>query len=149
MERIEQNVASREGMMGLGRDFGSRLVAGDLVILKGELGAGKTTFTQGIGLALGLDDVSSPTFVISRKHRSHPPLIHVDAYRLLGSERATLEFDDLDLDTEREDAIVVIEWGSEMALRLDEHYYFIEITFLDGEAIDSEADARKVVIEKR
>ena len=135
-------------MIALGEEFGRTLKAGELVVLKGELGAGKTTFTQGIGRALGLDDVSSPTFVISRTHRSNPPLVHVDAYRLIGNEKASLEFDDLDLDTAREDAIVVVEWGSELALRLDEHFYFVEISFMDG-SDTPDADARRVVIEKR
>lgn len=135
-------------MIALGEEFGRTLKAGELVVLKGELGAGKTTFTQGIGRALGLDDVSSPTFVISRTHRSNPPLVHVDAYRLIGNEKASLEFDDLDLDTAREEAIVVVEWGSELALRLDEHFYFVEISFMDG-SDTSDADARRVVIEKR
>lgn len=144
MERIERTLPSREEMVKLGSEFGSHLMAGDLVILRGDLGAGKTTFTQGIGLALGIEDVSSPTFVISRKHRSNPPLIHVDAYRLLGGAKAKLEFDDLDLDTEREDAIVVVEWGSDLAARLGEHFYLVEIDFVEGDE-----DSRKVVIEKR
>ena len=148
MERIERIVNSREEMIALGEEFGRTLKAGDLVVLKGELGAGKTTFTQGIGKALGLDDVSSPTFVISRTHRSNPPLVHVDAYRLISNEKASLEFDDLDLETARDEAIVVVEWGSELALRLDEHFYFVEISFLED--FDSEnLDGRKVVIEKQ
>ena len=148
MERIERIVNSREEMISLGEEFGRTLTAGDLVVLKGELGAGKTTFTQGIGRALDLDDVSSPTFVISRTHRSHPPLVHVDAYRLIGNEKASLEFDDLDLDTARDEAIVVVEWGSELALRLDEHFYFVDISFPDDSG-GGNLDARKVVIEKR
>ena len=144
MERIERTLLSREAMVELGREFGSQLTAGDLVVLKGDLGAGKTTFAQGVGLALGIDDVSSPTFVISRKHRSNPPLVHVDAYRLLGGRDAILEFDQLDLDSDREDAIVVIEWGSDLAMRLDEHFYLVQIDFVEGDE-----DARKVVIEKQ
>lgn len=150
MERIAN---SREEMLALGAEFGRTLNAGDLIVLKGELGAGKTTFTQGIGEALGIDDVTSPTFVISRIHRSHPPLVHVDAYRLLGRSTGTFEFDDLDLDTNREESITVIEWGSELVLRLDEHYYFVEIDFLGDGLVDGQQDgrdeARKVVISKR
>ena len=141
MERV---TTSREEMLALGEDFGKSLKASDLVVLKGELGAGKTTFTQGIGRALGLDDVSSPTFVISRVHKSNPPLVHVDAYRLLGNARSTLEFDDLDLDTAREESIVVIEWGSDLAARLDDHYFLVEIDFVEGAD-----DSRRVVISKR
>ena len=130
-------------MLAVGEEFGRTLMAGDIVVLKGELGAGKTTFTQGIGRALGLDDVTSPTFVISRLHRSTPPLVHVDAYRLVGSATGVFEFDDLDLDTSREESITVIEWGSDLAMRLDEHFYFVEIEF------SGDMEARKVVISKR
>ncbi len=136
-------------MISFGEEFARSLKAGDLVVLKGELGAGKTTFTQGIGLALGIDDVSSPTFVISRTHKSNPKLVHVDAYRLLGNHQKSLEFDDLDLDTQRDESIVVLEWGSELVVRLDEHYYFIEISFLQEEVPRYALDARKVVIDKR
>lgn len=141
---MERMTESREEMLALGEEFARSLKAGDLVVLKGELGAGKTTFTQGIGRALGIDDVSSPTFVISRVHRSHPPLVHVDAYRLLGNASSTLEFDDLDLDSARAESIVVIEWGSELAARLDDHYFLVEINFVEG--VD---DSRKVMISKR
>ena len=130
-------------MLAVGEEFGRTLMAGDIVVLKGELGAGKTTFTQGIGRALGLDDVTSPTFVISRLHRSTPPLVHVDAYRLVGSTTGVFEFDDLDLDTSREESITVIEWGSDLVMRLDEHFYFVEIEF------SGDMEARKVVISKR
>lgn len=91
------------------------LRAGDLLILTGDLGAGKTTFTQGLGTALGVrGEVASPTFVIARTHPSlaeGPDLVHVDAYRL-GSLQ---ELDDLDLDTTLEDAVTVVEWGDEAA----------------------------------
>lgn len=146
MDRIEATTSSREEMFALGEKFGRTLRAGDLVVLKGELGAGKTTFTQGIGLSLGISDVSSPTFVISRIHHTQSPkakeLVHVDAYRLLANATGRLEFDDLDLDTNRDEAIIVIEWGSELATRLDDHYHLVEIEF-EGD------EARKVVIEKR
>jgi tRNA threonylcarbamoyladenosine biosynthesis protein TsaE len=101
------------------RDFGGRLATllgpGDLVVLGGDLGAGKTTLTQGIGAGLGVrGDVTSPTFVISRVHPSldgGPALVHVDAYRL-GS---AAELDDLDLDASLESAVTVVEWGSGVA----------------------------------
>ena len=101
------------------RAFGEWLATilrhGDLVILTGDLGAGKTTLTQGIGEGLGVrGGVTSPTFVISRVHPSlddGPPLIHVDAYRLGGSA----ELDDLDLDTDVIDAVTVVEWGEGLA----------------------------------
>jgi tRNA threonylcarbamoyladenosine biosynthesis protein TsaE len=101
------------------RHLGSRLAAhlrpGDVIVLSGELGAGKTTFTQGLGAGLGVrGDVTSPTFVIARVHPSlgdGPPLVHVDAYRLGG----VAELDDLDLDTDLDEAVTVVEWGEGIA----------------------------------
>lgn len=120
------------------RDLGARLAAslraGDIVVLKGNLGAGKTALTQGIGTFLGITEVTSPTFVISRTHHGKIPLIHVDAYRLLGGTKQNFEIDDLDLDTAREGAITVIEWGEDVASRLQEDYLLITIEF--GEAED-------------
>jgi tRNA threonylcarbamoyladenosine biosynthesis protein TsaE len=143
VDDVERIAKSREEMLAVGEEFGRTLMAGDIVVLKGELGAGKTTFTQGIGRALGLDDVTSPTFVISRLHRSTPPLLHVDAYRLIDSKSGKLEFDDLDLDTHRDEVITVIEWGSDLVMRLDQHFYFVEIEF------SGDMEARKVVISKQ
>ncbi len=95
----------------LGAALGRVLRAGDLVVLTGTLGAGKTTLTQGLGEALGVRGaVTSPTFVIARVHPSTvagPPLVHVDAYRLGGA----LELDDLDLDASVEESVTVVEWG--------------------------------------
>jgi tRNA threonylcarbamoyladenosine biosynthesis protein TsaE len=107
-------------MRELGRAMAGLLQAGDIVILSGPLGAGKTTLTQGIGEGLGVrGPITSPTFVIARVHPALPhgspggkvPLVHVDAYRL-GS---ALELDDLDLDTDVEDAVTVVEWGEGLA----------------------------------
>ena len=85
-------------MKDLGRHIGENLHAGDLVLLKGDLGAGKTALTQGIGSALGIIGITSPTFVISRIHHGKETLVHVDAYRLVGEPMAI--FDDLDLDSQ-------------------------------------------------
>jgi tRNA threonylcarbamoyladenosine biosynthesis protein TsaE len=102
-------------MRALGKALAAELRPGDLVVLSGELGAGKTTFTQGVGAGLGVrGDVTSPTFVISRVHPSlsgGPPLVHVDAYRLGG----VAELDDLDLDTSLDEAVTVVEWGEGIA----------------------------------
>ncbi|WP_051142736.1 tRNA (adenosine(37)-N6)-threonylcarbamoyltransferase complex ATPase subunit type 1 TsaE [Gryllotalpicola ginsengisoli] len=96
-------------MEALGRELGATLRAGDLVVLTGPLGAGKTTLTRGIGEALGVrGPITSPTFVLARTHPSlvgGPDLVHVDAYRL----RDAVELDDLDIDYER--SVVVAEWG--------------------------------------
>lgn len=99
----------RTAMQALGADLGAVLRPGDVVVLDGPLGAGKTTLTQGIGHALGVRGaVTSPTFVIARVHPGPGPvLVHVDAYRL-GS---AVEVDDLDLDADLDAAVTVVEWG--------------------------------------
>ena len=107
-------------MHNLGKRIGAQCQAGDLILLNGPLGAGKTVLVQGIGESLGIKDVTSPTFVISRIHKAALPLIHVDAYRLLDSGKAALYLDDLDLDSPRESAVTVIEWGGEESARLSE-----------------------------
>ena len=102
----------------LGRRLAGLLRAGDLVILTGELGAGKTTLTQGLGDGLGVRGrVSSPTFIIAREHRplgSGPGLIHVDAYRLT----SLAEVDSLDLDSSMDEAVTVVEWGADLVEHL-------------------------------
>ena len=113
-------IATAAEMHDLGKRIGFRCIAGDLILLNGPLGAGKTVLVQGIGEALGISDVTSPTFVISRIHKAPLPLIHVDAYRLLESGNAALYLDDLDLDSPRESAVTVIEWGGEESARLSE-----------------------------
>lgn len=113
-------ISSPEAMFELGRSIGTRLRAGDLLVLNGPLGAGKTLLTQGIGDALGISGITSPTFVISKIHKGRIPLIHVDAYRLIQSENPIFSLDDLDLDSEGEEAITVIEWGGDLAARLSD-----------------------------
>ena len=125
-------------MRHLGFSIGSQCRAGDLILLNGPLGAGKTVLVQGIGEALGIEDVTSPTFVISRIHQARLPLIHVDVYRLLEAGNAALYLDDLDLDSPREEAVTVIEWGGEESARLSEDR--LEIL------IDRSNDEREVMI---
>lgn len=122
-------VKSVDAMRELGAKLASHLHAGDIVVLRGNLGAGKTALTQGIGKYLGIEDVTSPTFVIARSHKGAIPLIHVDAYRLLDSGNQSFEIDDLDLDTSRAGAITVIEWGEEVAARMQEDYLLVDISF--------------------
>lgn len=114
-------------MFGLGQQLGSQLRAGDLILLNGPLGAGKTVLVQGIGAALGFTEVTSPTFVISRIHKGPLSLIHVDAYRLLEGGNAAAYLDDLDLDTPSESAVTVIEWGGEESARLSDERLEIDI----------------------
>lgn len=116
-------------MRELGSYIASHSRAGDLIVLSGPLGAGKTALTQGIGAGLGIQGITSPTFVISRVHKGNIPLIHVDAYRLLGGTNSAFEFDDLDLDTGRDSAITVIEWGGEVGARFGEDFLEIIIEF--------------------
>ena len=123
MKVLPVTVETRSGdeARALGEALAPALQAGDLLILTGDLGAGKTTFTQGIGAGLGVrGDVTSPTFVISRVHPSlgdGPPLVHVDAYRLSGGSGAGVidELDDLDLDASLDEAVTVVEWGEGVA----------------------------------
>ena len=127
-------------MHALGRTIGAQCRAGDLILLNGPLGAGKTVLVQGIGEALGISDVTSPTFVISRIHEAQLSLIHVDAYRLLEGGNAAAYLDDLDLDTPRENAVTVIEWGGKESARLSNER--LEIT------IDRTQEVREVAINK-
>jgi len=120
-------------MFGLGQKLGVQLRTGDLILLNGPLGAGKTVLVQGIGAALGFNEVTSPTFVISRIHKGPLSLIHVDAYRLLESGNAELYLDDLDLDTPRESAVTVIEWGGAESARLSDERLEIDIDRSDEE----------------
>ena len=119
------SVATAHGMYELGRKLSGYLRPGDLVLINGPLGAGKTVLAQGIGAGLGINDVTSPTFVISRVHKAALPMIHVDAYRLLDTENPNLYIDDLDLDIEN--SVTVIEWGGAESARLSEDRLEISI----------------------
>ena len=129
-------IATADAMHQLGVKLSAQLRAGDLVLVNGPLGAGKTVLAQGIGAGLGITGVTSPTFVISRVHKATIPFIHVDAYRLVDSENPNLYLDDLDLDISN--SITVIEWGGAESARLSEDR--LEIT------IDRIDDVRKVEI---
>ena len=120
-------IATPDEMFALGARLGTSLVAGDLVLINGPLGAGKTLLTQGIGSALGVSGITSPTFVISRVHQGSLPLIHVDAYRLLIDGQASLYLDDLDLDSALPGSVTVVEWGGTEAARLSEDRLEINI----------------------
>lgn len=125
---MKVELAAPEDTLAFGSALGRRLMAGDLVLLAGPLGAGKTVLAKGIAAGLGVEGrVSSPTFVIARVHPAGErgvPLVHVDAYRL-GGDLAQL--DDLDLDTDLATAAVVVEWGEGVAERLSEDYLLIRI----------------------
>ncbi|TDD57625.1 tRNA (adenosine(37)-N6)-threonylcarbamoyltransferase complex ATPase subunit type 1 TsaE [Kribbella antibiotica] len=117
---VERTVPTAEEMRAIAEELAGQLRAGDVLVLSGDLGAGKTTFTQGLGAGLKVrGDITSPTFVISRVHPSlsgGPALVHVDAYRLGASAYGSrAELDDLDLDASLEEAVTVVEWGHGLA----------------------------------
>lgn len=123
-----------EDTMAFGERLGRQLRAGDVVVLSGPLGAGKTALTKGIALGMDVEGpVTSPTFVLARVHRprgtGRPALVHVDVYRLLDRTGAELlgELDSLDLDTDLEDAVVVVEWGEGLAERLSDNHLDISL----------------------
>lgn len=133
-------IPTAEGMHEFGARLAAELRAGDLIMLNGELGAGKTTLTQGIGRGLGVEGaITSPTFVLSRVHRrgqgAGPSLVHVDAYRL-GSAG---ELEDIDLDSSAATSVTVVEWGTDRAEQLAESRLEIDIDR------SSEADGTRVL----
>ena len=139
MSEVSLTVATAAQMRSLGRSLATVLRAGDLVLLSGGLGAGKTTLTKGIGDGLSVrGPITSPTFVIARVHPAlgstaatgelRPALVHADAYRL-GS---VLELDDLDLDTDTAASVTVVEWGGGLAEGLATDR--LEITITPAEA---------------
>ncbi|MBG6216429.1 tRNA threonylcarbamoyl adenosine modification protein YjeE [Arthrobacter sp. CAN_A6] len=125
---VERQVRSAEELKELARRLAVDLLAGDLLVLAGELGAGKTTFTQGLGRGLGVrEGIISPTFVLVRQHPNlgdGPGLVHVDAYRL----DSAAEIDDLDLEATLDTSVTVIEWGADRVEHLTASRLDIAIT---------------------
>lgn len=121
-------LATVEDTLAYGRRLGRMLRAGDLVLLAGSLGAGKTTLTKGIAEGMGVSGrVASPTFVLAREHpgtADGTPLVHVDAYRIGGD---LSQLDDLDLDTDLDTAAVVVEWGEGIAELLSDDYLVLQL----------------------
>ncbi len=123
-----------EDTVAFGAELGSQLRAGDVVVLSGPLGAGKTVLAKGIAQGMDADGpVISPTFVLARVHRARrpgaPTMVHVDLYRLLDQASVDLlaELDSLDLDTDLDDAVVVVEWGEGVAERLSDSHVDIRL----------------------
>lgn len=150
-ERLETAADTQQ----LGFRLGQALKAGDVVILDGPLGAGKTTFTQGLARGMQVKGrVTSPTFVIAREHRSlidGPSLVHVDAYRLLGAGDehagevdASGALDSLDLDTDLDAAVVVAEWGGGLVEHIADTYMLISFDRETAVAEDPDSSARYV-----
>jgi tRNA threonylcarbamoyladenosine biosynthesis protein TsaE len=130
----EQHLDTAEDTLAFGRHIGQQLRAGDVVVLSGPLGAGKTVLAKGIADGLDVEGpITSPTFVLARVHRARqagaPDLVHVDVYRLLDHAAADLlgELDALDLDTDLDDSVVVVEWGEGLAERLSDRHLDIRL----------------------
>jgi tRNA threonylcarbamoyladenosine biosynthesis protein TsaE len=142
---VETIATTAERTRALGERLAGLLRAGDLLILNGDLGAGKTTFAQGVGAGLDVrGPITSPTFVISRVHPplgDGPPLVHVDAYRLGSIE----ELDDLDLDTSLDEAVTMVEWGSGVAEGLAQTRLEVAITRGRGDE-DPDDESRRLVL---
>ncbi len=124
---LSREIPTADAMKSFASTLSKLLHAGDLLVLSGDLGAGKTTFTQGLGEGLGVrGPITSPTFVIARTHPSlvgGPPLVHVDAYRIGDAA----EIDDLDLDATTDAAVTVVEWGDGLAEQLSESWLHVRI----------------------
>jgi tRNA threonylcarbamoyladenosine biosynthesis protein TsaE len=136
------DIPTAQDMRDLGKRLAQILKPGDLVVLDGPLGAGKTTLAQGIGAGLGVrGNVTSPTFVIARVHPSladGPPLVHADAYRVDGP----LEIDDLDLDASVPDSVTIVEWGRGLVEGLAADRLDVEIS----RSVGTESELRQVRI---
>ena len=137
--RFDVRTETADETRAVGASLAHLLKAGDMVILVGDLGVGKTTLVQGLGAALGVRGrVTSPTYIVSRVHRSQeagPDLIHVDAYRV----EDDLDMETVDLEASLEDSVTVVEWGQGKADRLSEDRFELSLQF-DGE----DEDARKI-----
>jgi len=118
-------IKSPAEMKDLGKKIGRQLSSSDVVILSGELGSGKTVLAQGIAAALGFEQITSPTFVISRIYKGKPNFIHADAYRLL--DTGIESFTDLDFESYLSSSIFVIEWGAPFVTTLADQYLDIKI----------------------
>jgi len=129
--RTEWELPTLADTQAFGRELAGVLRAGDLVVLSGPLGAGKTALTQGIGAGLGVrGPVTSPTFVLARVHRGgRLPLVHVDAYRLA----SVADVDDLDLDATAEEAVTVVEWGHGLVEQLADEHLVVELDRRDDD----------------
>lgn len=134
--RFEAGTASlptAEDTIAFGARLGRALRAGDVVVLSGPLGAGKTVLAKGIAQGMDVEGpVTSPSYVLARVHRARtsasPAMVHVDMYRLLGAGADLMaELDSLDLDTDLDDAVAVVEWGEGLAERLSEHHLCIDL----------------------
>lgn len=139
--QISTKITTVTEMEELGVAIAARLSVGDLVILRGELAAGKTALVRGIGAGLGIEEqISSPTFVIARRHHGPIPLTHVDLYRLLDHHNLSNEVSDLDLEADLITGVVVVEWGDDKFF--DEVRLVVAITITSPEEREVTLDWR-------
>ena len=129
---MKTQINSPQAMFELGEKIGQQLKPSDVLVLTGELGVGKTVFTQGIASAFNILGVTSPTFVISRIHKGNPNFIHIDAYRLLDSDPTT--FSDLDFESYLSSSVFVIEWGKDFVSTLTDQYLEVIINYGQNES---------------
>ena len=129
---MRTQINSPQAMFELGEKIGQQLKPSDVLVLTGELGAGKTVFTQGIASAFKILGVTSPTFVISRIHKGNPNFIHIDAYRLFDSDPTT--FSDLDFESYLSSSVFVIEWGKDFVSTLTDQYLEVIINYGQNES---------------
>ena len=129
---MKTQINSPQAMFELGEKIGQQLKPSDVLVLTGELGAGKTVFSQGIASAFKILGVTSPTFVISRIHKGNPNFIHIDAYRLLDSDPTT--FSDLDFESYLSSSVFVIEWGKDFVSTLTDQYLEVIINYGQNES---------------
>ncbi len=136
--RTQITTTSPEGTADLGRRFAATLTAGDVVLVSGRLGAGKTVFVAGVAEGLGVSEpVTSPSFVLARSYRDgFLPLVHADVYRL----RTVAEFEDLDLVAEAEDGVLIVEWGEAVEGAVPHDHLVVRFT-------TTEADTRRIEFE--
>ena len=144
---VPQPLADLAATRALGARLAPGLRAGDVLVLSGPLGAGKTSLTQGLGAALGVRGrVTSPTFVLARAHAGPLPLVHVDAYRMREAG-ARLDLDDLDLDLAVEDSVTVVEWGEGLAETFTDSWVEVRLERATPDA--GRPDARSAVVRCR
>jgi tRNA threonylcarbamoyladenosine biosynthesis protein TsaE len=139
--QISTKITTVSAMEVLGVEIASRLTVGNLVILRGGVAAGKTALVRGLGAGLGIiEQISSPTFVIARRHLGPIPLTHVDLYRLLDHSNVRAEVGDLDLEADLTTGVVVVEWGDETFF--DEVRLVVNITITSPEEREVTLDWR-------
>ena len=135
---LDLQLADLAATRALGERLAAVLRPGDLVVLSGPLGAGKTSLTQGLAAGLGVQGtVTSPTFVLARRHRGPVPLLHVDAYRLRDAGARALDLADLDLEDALEEGVVVVEWGAGLVEELSPSRLTVVLSRPRGDAAES------------